>query len=68
MFGGVNRFYLFKLGWDVETDLRAIMYEHLTRLSFSYYDRTQSGDVISRANRRHPVVAGCCWRSDRSSA
>ncbi len=50
VFGGVNRFYLFKLGWDVETDLRAIMYEHLTRLSFSYYDRTQSGDVISRAN------------------
>ena len=50
VFGGVNRFYLFKLGWDVETDLRAIMYQHLTRLSFSYYDRTQSGDVISRAN------------------
>ena len=50
IFGGVNRFYLFKLGWDVETDLRAIMYQHLTRLSFSYYDRTQSGDVISRAN------------------
>ncbi|MCY4432069.1 MAG: ABC transporter ATP-binding protein [bacterium] len=50
VFGGVYRFYLFKLGWNVETDLRAIMYEHLTRLSFSYYDRTQSGQVISRAN------------------
>ena len=49
-FGGVYRYQLFKLGWNVETDLRAIMYEHLTRLSFSYYDRTQSGDVISRAN------------------
>ena len=50
VFGGVYRFQLFKLGWNVETDLRAIMYEHLTRLSFSYYDRTQSGEVISRAN------------------
>ena len=50
VFGGINRYQLFKLGWNVETDLRAIMYEHLTRLSFSYYDRTQSGEVISRAN------------------
>ncbi|MCY4194091.1 MAG: ABC transporter transmembrane domain-containing protein, partial [bacterium] len=50
IFGGIYRYQLFKLGWNVETDLRAIMYEHLTRLSFSYYDRTQSGDVISRAN------------------
>ena len=30
--------------------MRALIYEHLGRLSFSYYDRTQSGDVISRAN------------------
>ena len=50
VFGGVYRYQLFKLGWNVETDLRAIIYEHLTRLSFSYYDRTQSGQVISRAN------------------
>ena len=50
VFGGIYRYQLFKLGWNVETDLRAIIYEHLTRLSFSYYDRTQSGQVISRAN------------------
>ena len=50
VFGGVYRYQLFKLGWNVETDLRAIVYEHLTRLSFAYYDRTQSGQVISRAN------------------
>jgi len=50
VFGGANRYLLFKLGWNVETDMRAIMYEHLTKLSFSYYDRTQSGQVISRAN------------------
>lgn len=50
LFGGANRYLLFKLGWNIETDMRAIIYEHLTRLSFSYYDRTQSGQVISRAN------------------
>src|SRR3712207_5091685 len=26
------------------------MYEHLTRMSFSFYDRVQSGQLISRAN------------------
>lgn len=50
LFGGVYRYALFALAWGVETDLRALVYDHLTRLSFSYYDRTQSGQVISRAN------------------
>ncbi|MCB0995634.1 MAG: ABC transporter ATP-binding protein [Acidimicrobiales bacterium] len=50
IFGGVYRYALFALAWGIETDLRALVYDHLTRLSFSYYDRTQSGQVISRAN------------------
>lgn len=50
VFGGFYRYNLFKLAWSVETDLRALLYDHLTTLSFSYYDRTQSGEVISRAN------------------
>ncbi|MEM7285136.1 MAG: ABC transporter ATP-binding protein [Actinomycetota bacterium] len=49
-FGATYRYALFQLAWNVETDLRALLYEHLTTLSFSYYDRTQSGQVISRAN------------------
>lgn len=49
-FGAVYRYALFDLAWNVETDLRALFYAHLTSLSFSYYDRTQSGQVISRAN------------------
>ena len=32
------------------TTCATIMYEHLTRLSFSFYDRVQSGQLISRAN------------------
>ena len=31
-------------------DLRNIIYEHFTRMSFPFYDRVQSGQLISRAN------------------
>ncbi len=37
VFGGVYRYQLFKLGWSVETDLRAIMYDHLTRLGVYWF-------------------------------
>ena len=50
VFGGLYRYLLFKAAYRVETDLRAVIYQHLTKLSFSYFDRTQSGQVISRAN------------------
>ena len=50
VFGAIYRYSMFELAWNVETDLRALLYDHLTTLSFSYYDRTQSGQVISRAN------------------
>jgi len=44
------RYGLYKLAFDVETALRGILYRHLTRLSFTFFDRVQSGQVISRAN------------------
>ena len=50
IFGSLYRYSLFQLAWGVETDLRTLLYSHLTKLSFSYFDRTQSGEVISRAN------------------
>ncbi|HUZ77076.1 MAG TPA: ABC transporter ATP-binding protein [Chloroflexota bacterium] len=37
-------------GYDIEYDLRTIIYKQLTRLSFGFYDRVQSGQLISRAN------------------
>ncbi|MDP6145208.1 MAG: ABC transporter ATP-binding protein [Acidimicrobiales bacterium] len=48
--GALYRISLFRVAWGVETDLRALLYAHLTKLSFSYFDRTQSGQIISRAN------------------
>ena len=50
IFGGLYRYLLFRAAYRVETDLRGVIYQHLTKLSFSFYDRTQSGQVISRAN------------------
>lgn len=50
VFGGLYRYGLFRTAYRFETDLRALVYDKLTQLSFSYFDRTQSGQVISRAN------------------
>ena len=48
--GYVSRLFLFETAYDIEYDLRNIIYEHLTKMSFSFYDRVQSGQLISRAN------------------
>ena len=48
--GYISRLYLFETAYDIEYDLRNIIYEHLTKMSFSFYDRVQSGQLISRAN------------------
>jgi ATP-binding cassette subfamily B protein len=46
----IYRYGLYRTAFEVDTDLRTLLYDHLTRLSFSFYDRTHSGQVISRAN------------------
>jgi ATP-binding cassette subfamily B protein len=48
--GYIARLFLMETAYDIEYDLRNIIYEHLTRMSFSFYDRVQSGQLISRAN------------------
>jgi ATP-binding cassette subfamily B protein len=48
--GIISRQFLYNTAYNVEADLRALIYEHLTWLSFSFYDRVQSGQLISRAN------------------
>jgi len=48
--GYVARLFLFETAYDIEYDLRNIIYEHLTKMSFGFYDRVQSGQLISRAN------------------
>ena len=50
VFGYISRTNLFKVAYAIEFDLRNILYEHFTRMSFPFYDRVQSGQLISRAN------------------
>jgi ATP-binding cassette subfamily B protein len=44
------RFALYRMAYELEFDLRNVLFEHLARLPFGFYDRVQSGQVISRAN------------------
>ncbi|CAL9641508.1 Putative multidrug export ATP-binding_permease protein [Streptomyces sp. enrichment culture] len=48
--GYLSKQILFRAAARIEYDLRNIVYEHLTGLSFSFYDRVQTGQLISRAN------------------
>jgi ATP-binding cassette subfamily B protein len=48
--GYISRLFLFKTAYAIEYDFRNILYEHLTNMSFPFYDRVQSGQLISRAN------------------
>jgi ATP-binding cassette subfamily B protein len=48
--GFTYRYGMYRLAYHIETDMRAIIYRHLTTLSFSFFDRVQSGQIISRAN------------------
>ncbi|WP_426366743.1 ABC transporter ATP-binding protein [Streptomyces sp. E-08] len=48
--GYLSKQLLFRAAARIEYDLRTIVYEHLTALSFPFYDRMQSGQLISRAN------------------
>lgn len=45
-----SRTLLLKTAYRIEFDLRTIIYEHLTRLSFSFFDRVQSGELMARSN------------------
>jgi ATP-binding cassette subfamily B protein len=44
------RYGLYRVAYAIEFDLRSIMFEHLSRMSFSFYDKQQTGQLISRAN------------------
>ncbi len=46
----LSRKCMLQTAYRMEYDLRNIIYEHLSRMPFSFFDRTQSGELISRAN------------------
>lgn len=50
MLGFVSRYFLMRTAYAIEYDLRSIVFRHLSTMSFSFYDRVQTGQLISRAN------------------
>ena len=50
IFTYVYRYGLFAMGHRVEFALRTLLFAHLSRLSFAFYDRVQTGEIISRSN------------------
>ncbi len=44
------RYGLYGMAFRVEYQLRTLLFQHLGQLSFAFYDRVQSGQIISRAN------------------
>jgi ATP-binding cassette subfamily B protein len=43
------RLYLLRTAYEMEYDLRNIVYTHLVRMPFGFYDRVQSGELMSRS-------------------
>ncbi len=43
-----SRFTIFNIGRDIEYDLRNDLFAHLERLPQSYYQKSQTGDLMSR--------------------
>jgi ATP-binding cassette, subfamily B, bacterial len=46
----MSRTLLLTTAYRIEYDLRTIIYEQLTRLSFSFFDKVQSGELMARSN------------------
>jgi ABC-type multidrug transport system fused ATPase/permease subunit len=47
---GARRLLSGQMALDVEMDMRSGLYAHLVRLSFGFYDRHQTGQLMSRAS------------------
>ncbi|MDP9795318.1 ATP-binding cassette subfamily B protein [Catenuloplanes nepalensis] len=44
------RLYLLRTAYEMEYDLRTIVYTHLMRMPYAFYDRVQSGELMSRSS------------------
>ena len=50
VFGAIFRYGLQRVAFDVEYTLRTLIFRRLSELSFSFYDRVSTGQLVSRAN------------------
>jgi ATP-binding cassette, subfamily B, multidrug efflux pump len=49
IFQFLTRWVVIGISRDIEFDLRNDLFQHLERLSYSYYQRTRTGDIMARA-------------------
>jgi ATP-binding cassette, subfamily B, multidrug efflux pump len=49
VFQFLTRYVVIGISRDIEFDLRNDLFRHLERLSYSYYQRTRTGDIMARA-------------------
>jgi ATP-binding cassette, subfamily B, bacterial len=45
-----SRTLLLRTAYQMEYDIRTLIYQHLTTLSFSFFDRVQTGELMARSN------------------
>ncbi|GIH06577.1 hypothetical protein Rhe02_46440 [Rhizocola hellebori] len=43
------RRYLLRTAYEIEYDLRNVLYSHLVRMPFGFYDKVQTGELMSRS-------------------
>src|SRR5258708_26252410 len=56
MFQFLTRWILIGISRDIEFDLRNDLFKHLESLSYDYYQRTRTGDIMARTtNDLNPV-------------
>src|SRR4051812_18542255 len=48
--GFTFRYAMQRAAFELEYSIRVLLFQQFTRLSFSFYDRTQTGELVSRAN------------------
>ena len=49
IFQFLTRYIVIGISRDIEFDLRNDLFAHLERLSYSYYQRNRTGDIMARA-------------------
>src|SRR5579872_5686473 len=51
IFQFLTRWIVIGVSREIEYDLRNDLFRHLERLSYSYYQRTRTGDIMARATK-----------------
>jgi len=58
IFQFLTRWIVIGISREIEFDLRNDLFRHLETLSYSYYQRTRTGDIMARAT--NDLNAACC--------